>query len=56
MAIGMVLIGGGIVWATQVPAHGILVRPRRAVLRGRRRNRLRLHPGVDRRGSRGPRA
>ena len=48
MAAGMVLIGAGILWATQVPAHGHfwadLAGP--LFLAGRRH--LRVHPGVDR--------
>ena len=50
MAIGMTLIGAGVIWATQVPVHGhFLGQPRRPVRRRRRRDRVRVHPDLDRR-------
>ena len=49
MALGMALIGGGILWATAgAGARPLLARPRRAVLHRRRGHRIRLHPGLDR--------
>ena len=53
MAIGMTLIGAGVIWATQVPVHGhFLAEPRRPVPRRRRRDRVRVHPDLDRRARR----
>ena len=49
MAIGMTLIGAGVIWATQVPVHGhFLAEPRRPVHRRRRGYRVRVHPDLDR--------
>ena len=48
MALGMALIGGGLLWTTQA-GHGlVLVEPPRAVLRHRGRHRVRVHPDLDR--------
>ena len=56
MAAGMAMIGGGILWATQVTVHGTFW----ASLAGPwaivgSRYRVRLHPGLDRRPGRGRR-
>ena len=49
MAVGMALIGVGLLWTTQVPVHGhYWCRPARAVLHHRTRHRVRVHPGLDR--------
>ena len=53
MAVGMTLIGAGVLWATQVPVHGhFLANLAGPVRRRRRRDRVRVHPDLDRRARR----
>ena len=57
MAIGMTMIGTGVIWATQVPVQGHYVgNLARTVRRRRRRDRVRVHPNLDRRARRRRRA
>ena len=56
MAAGMAMIGGGVLWTTQVPVHGNFWASLAGPFVDRRdRHRVRLHPGLHRRPRRGRR-